>query len=447
MQQNEMIYLQQKTGDKLKNQKLEQMISDNPQNTQFTQQFLQQQLDKNSIQKQGTLLTQNELSQAIKKFHQYISKNQHINSIQTQQQSQETQNLQDNPKSKTINFDTNFFNVQPKHSYKVAQDLSTKSDNKTHSQHFRQTSNIIRNNGIVNRQIVNSKPITPKCGTFQFTQYSYIQQEQTTRNEEEIYYIQKVKQAILLQDQNDYLNKVYRNHFKQLCQELSIGIKLKPANYIDINKKGLKLSQQNKYKDSITLVFDLDETLIHCNQRDQKSYDVILTINLNKTQQVFAKINIRPNAVEILKKLSKDFELIVFTASDQIYAKSIIDYLDPNNNIFAHRLYRESCILTSGGILVKDLRILNRNLERVALIDNSAFNFSQQIDNGIPIIPFFDNKSDDELKKLYKYLSGMKEWYDVREYNRKHLQLYRYTQNIQNLKRLQQQIDIIEDQD
>ncbi|CAD8155962.1 unnamed protein product [Paramecium pentaurelia] len=447
MQQNEMIYLLQKTGDKLKNQKLEQMIAHNPQNTQFTQQFLQQQLDKNNSQKQRTLLTQNELSQAIKKFHQYISKNQQINSIQTQQQSQETQNLQDNPKSKTINFDTTFFNVQPKHSYKVAQNLSTKSDNKTHSQHFRQTSNIIRNNGIVDRQIVNSKPITPKSGTFQFTQDSYIQQEQTTRNEEEIYYIQKVKQAILQQNKNDHLNRVYRNHFKQLCQELSIGIKLKPANYTDINKKGVKLSQQNKYKDSITLVFDLDETLIHCNQRDQKSYDVILTIDLNKSQQVFAKINIRPNAVEILKKLSQDFELIVFTASDQIYAKNIIDYLDPNNNIFAHRLYRESCILTSGGILVKDLRILNRNLERVALIDNSAFNFSQQIDNGIPIIPFFDNKSDDELKHLYKYLSGMKEWHDVREYNRKHLQLYRYTQNIQNLKSFQQQIDIIEDKD
>ncbi|CAD8159653.1 unnamed protein product [Paramecium pentaurelia] len=457
MQQNEMIQLLQKTGDKLKNRKLERMIAVNPSNTQFTQQFLQQQLDKSNTQKQGTLLTQNELNQAIKKFQEYITKNQDKHSIKTYQKSQESENLQD--KQKTINFDTSFSKVQTKHSHKLSHGIPTIQNDKTQSQHVRQSSDIVRNDGIVDKlydslmskNVGNSKPITPKCGIFQFPQVPDDQQEQVNDNLEEIYYIQKVKQAVLLQNQNDYFTRLYRNHFKQLCQELSIGIKLKPANYTDIKNKQVKLDKLNKYKNSITLVFDLDETLIHCNERDHKLYDAILTVNVNKTQQVQAKINVRPNAIEILKKLSDDFELIVFTASNKIYAKSVIDYLDPNNDIFAHRLYRESCILTSGGIHVKDLRILNRNLERVALIDNSACNFSWQIDNGIPIIPFFDNQLDDELKHLYKYLSGMRECNDVREYNRKHLQLYRYTGNInqyQNISRYMKQQDfVIEDKD
>ncbi|CAK82555.1 unnamed protein product (macronuclear) [Paramecium tetraurelia] len=458
MQQNEMIQLLQKTGDKLKNKKLERMIAVNPSNTQFTQQFLQQQLDKSNTQKKGTLLTQNELNQAIKKFQEYITKNQDAHSLQTYQKSQESENMQDKSRFKTINFDTSSSKkVQSKHSHKLSHAIPTIANDKPQPQHFRQSSDIIRNDGIVDklydslmsRNAGNSKPITPKCGTFQFPQFSDDNQELTNANLEEIYYIQKVKQAIILQNQNDYFTRLYRNHFKQLCQELSIGIKLKPANYTDIKTKGVKLDKQNKYKDSITLIFDLDETLIHCNERDHKLYDAILTVNLNKTQQVQAKINVRPNAVEILRKLSENFELIVFTASNKIYAKSVIDYLDPNKDIFAHRLYRESCILTSGGIHVKDLRILNRNLEKVAIIDNSACNFSWQIDNGIPIIPFYDNQLDDELNHLYKYLSGMRECNDVREYNRKHLQLYRYTGNInqyQNISRQMKEQDyVIED--
>ncbi|CAD8077351.1 unnamed protein product [Paramecium sonneborni] len=456
MQQNEMIQLLQKTGEKLKNRKLERMIAVNPSNTQFTQQFLQQQIDKNNSQKKGTLLTQNELSQAIKKFQEYISKKEELNPIQVNQKSQqENENQQSNPKFKTLNFDTS---IQTKHSHKLSQGLPTQPNEKTYSQHIRQSSDILRNDGIVdklydslmNRQVGNSKPITPKGGFFEFPQTSEDQLDQIKDEEEEIYYIHKVKQAIQLQNQNDYFTRLYRNHFKSLCQELSIGVKLKPANYTDIKTKEVKLEKQKKYKDSITLVFDLDETLIHCNERDNKLYDTILTVHINKKQQVLAKINVRPNAVEILKKLSQHFELIVFTASNKIYAKSVIDYLDPKNDIFAHRLYRESCILTSGGIHVKDLRILNRNLERMVIIDNSACNFSWQIDNGVPIIPFYDNQLDDELNHLYRYLFGMKEWQDVREYNRKYLQLYRYTGNInqfQNISRYMKEKDfVIEEQ-
>ena len=42
-----------------------------------------------------------------------------------------------------------------------------------------------------------------------------------------------------------------------------------------------------------------------------------------------AAINIRPGAFEFLKDLSKDFELIVFTASHYCYGNAVIDYLDP----------------------------------------------------------------------------------------------------------------------
>ena len=57
-------------------------------------------------------------------------------------------------------------------------------------------------------------------------------------------------------------------------------------------------------------------------------------------------MNIRPFAKEILEELSKDFEIIIFTASQQEYANAVIDYLDPQNRYIDHRLFREDCIRT-----------------------------------------------------------------------------------------------------
>jgi len=87
--------------------------------------------------------------------------------------------------------------------------------------------------------------------------------------------------------------------------------------------------------------------------------------------------------------------LIVFTASHECYASKVIDYLDPENKLVSHRLYREHCITTDEGVHIKDLRILkNRDLKNIVLIDNAAYSFGYQIDNGIPIIPYYENKMD-----------------------------------------------------
>jgi CTD small phosphatase-like protein 2 len=53
---------------------------------------------------------------------------------------------------------------------------------------------------------------------------------------------------------------------------------------------------------------------------------------------------------------------------------------------------------------VKDLRILNRSLSEVVLVDNAAYSYSFQLENGIPILPFYEGK-DSELAALEGYLA------------------------------------------
>lgn len=119
-----------------------------------------------------------------------------------------------------------------------------------------------------------------------------------------------------------------------------------------------------------TIIFDLDETLIHCNESLEKPHDVALDIVFPNGSKIKAGINVRPFAVECLKELSNYFEIIVFTASHECYANVIIDYLDPNREYVSHRFFRETCHRTEEGFYVKDLRVFNRDLSTMLLVDN-----------------------------------------------------------------------------
>lgn len=163
---------------------------------------------------------------------------------------------------------------------------------------------------------------------------------------------------------------------------------------------------------------DLDETLIHCNQNSSIPSDVKLPIRFPSGDLLEAGINIRPYAREFLEELSKHFEVIIFTASHSCYANVVLDHLDPHKRWIQHRLYRDSCISTPEGLYVKDLRVFaNRDLRDLVLVDNAAYSFSCQIENGIPIIPYYDNKADTELKSLINYLKSLAYTSDMRQVN------------------------------
>ncbi len=87
--------------------------------------------------------------------------------------------------------------------------------------------------------------------------------------------------------------------------------------------------------------------------------------------------------------MKKKWEIIVFTASHQLYADVILDEIDPDNELFDHRLYRHHCKEITEELYVKDLSRFNRQLSQSVLVDNSSYSYALQIDNGIPIFPYF----------------------------------------------------------
>ncbi len=114
-------------------------------------------------------------------------------------------------------------------------------------------------------------------------------------------------------------------------------------------------------------------------------------------------VNIRPYVMTFLKRMSQKYEIVIFTASHETYANAILDELDPEGNIFSHRFYRNHCTVLPNELHVKDLRHLNRDLKDIVLVDNAAYSYAFQLDNGIPVLPFYEGK-DFELAALEKYL-------------------------------------------
>lgn len=131
---------------------------------------------------------------------------------------------------------------------------------------------------------------------------------------------------------------------------------------------------------------------------------------------------------QALKEIMNNYVIIVYTASHQTYADQVLDYLDPKKEIFSYRLYRHNCVrvkMENESIYVKDLRIFkNIDLKKIIIIDNSALSFAFHLDNGIPILPYYDNKDDHELLTLVNYLNSIASVDDLREENRKFLKMH-----------------------
>ena len=59
----------------------------------------------------------------------------------------------------------------------------------------------------------------------------------------------------------------------------------------------------------------------------------------------------------------------------------------------------------------------------IILVYNAAYSYGYQLENGLPILPYYDNKSDVELKHLTNYLKNIVSVIDVREVNKKLLKI------------------------
>ena len=165
------------------------------------------------------------------------------------------------------------------------------------------------------------------------------------------------------------------------------------------------------------LLIDLDETLIHSEFRSKDNYKALdlFTRNSKCQSQTFSysddnyiyyvDVFFRPYLKKFLKEVSKYFNMAIFTAAMKNYADTIIDYIDPNNEYFQFRLYRDACIPIQQRLYIKDLRIIkDYDPMNVILMDNSLYSFMNQPSNGMLVNSFYTNHKDTQLISAKNFL-------------------------------------------
>ena len=107
-------------------------------------------------------------------------------------------------------------------------------------------------------------------------------------------------------------------------------------------------------------------------------------------------------------------------------ANKVIGLIDKKNEIFQTRLFREHCFQSESGMYIKDLRIINRSLEHIFLVDNSAFSYGFQPENGVPVLPYMGEKNDTELLTLCEYLLHLFKEQEAVGFNSRHFRIKEY---------------------
>lgn len=148
---------------------------------------------------------------------------------------------------------------------------------------------------------------------------------------------------------------------------------LPPHAYVKIPNK-ICLPPMQEPKHPITLVLDLDETLVHCSVEPIPKPDVVFPVLFNGVNYQ-VHVRKRPYLDFFLESIAPHYEVVLFTASQKVYADKLCEYIDPKQNMIRHRLFRDSCLCVQGNY-VKDIDVLGRDMKSVShLIISCAFQY------------------------------------------------------------------------
>ncbi|XP_039514111.1 CTD nuclear envelope phosphatase 1A isoform X1 [Pimephales promelas] len=199
---------------------------------------------------------------------------------------------------------------------------------------------------------------------------------------------------------------ILRKHLRTIIQYQTVRYDTLPLSPVSRNRL-------NAVKRKI-LVLDLDETLIHSHHdgvlrptvRPGTPPDFILKVVIDKHPVRFF-VHKRPHVDFFLEVVSQWYELVVFTASMEIYGSAVADKLDNNRAILKRRYYRQHCTLDLGSY-IKDLSVVHSDLSSIVILDNSPGAYRSHPDNAIPIKSWFSDPSDTALLNLLPMLDALR---------------------------------------
>ena len=137
-----------------------------------------------------------------------------------------------------------------------------------------------------------------------------------------------------------------------------------------------------------TLVLDLEKTLVSSSWDRQKGWR-------------HAK---RPGVDKFLLDMAQYYEIVLYSPSIDGIADPVVNELDKQGCIM-HRIYRDGTHYVNG-VHVKDLSKLNRNINRMIVIDDDMAEVQFQPQNVVRVKPYTDpnDRTDNTLARITPFL-------------------------------------------
>ncbi|KJP87154.1 hypothetical protein AK88_03201 [Plasmodium fragile] len=170
--------------------------------------------------------------------------------------------------------------------------------------------------------------------------------------------------------------------------------------------------RKRKICPNMTLVLDLDETLIYCTKKKkfnhQKEVDVL--INGRYFSLYVCK---RPYIDLFFSMLNPFFEIVIFTTSIKSYADTVLNIIDVDHYI-DKKFYREDCFEVSSKIYIKNLQSIKKEVSKMVLIDDSNVSGYKYPENYFPIKKWQGDLNDTELLDIIPFFLSLRKVRDVR---------------------------------
>lgn len=112
--------------------------------------------------------------------------------------------------------------------------------------------------------------------------------------------------------------------------------------------RGLLGPKDDRLGDSITVVMDLDETLVYARE---------------------GPLYVRPGAEELLQFATEKCEMVLWTSGEKAYLEAVVRTIDAKGRVH-HTIYRDSRWF-SGKSRCKDLSLLGRDTQTTILFENT----------------------------------------------------------------------------
>lgn len=87
---------------------------------------------------------------------------------------------------------------------------------------------------------------------------------------------------------------------------------------------------------------------MHCSVEPIDDADVTFPVVFNG-QHYQVWVRKRPYLDRFLAWVAARFEVVIFTASQQVYAERLLSILDPDGRLIDHKLYRDRCVPCRAG--------------------------------------------------------------------------------------------------